>query len=693
MSSFRLLPLLLVLILLSVLPAHAVDPAKTLSPVFRHWVNEEVPYIIETEERKQFLSLHSDLERENFIQSFWTARNPTPGSAENSYEVEHYRRLAYANQYFGNTDAQDGWRSDQGRIYITLGEPQQKAPYPNARNVRPLLIWFYESSTPALPVHFYVVFYKRSAGEPYALYSPYQDGPSRLTTGLEDLNQQQRSIQTIRKSLGDEVARITLSLIPTEPVDLSDYKPSLTSDALLSAIKGLPDNPITKEAINVRRGTEVVSSRILTSSTQADMQTATFREAAGGQISYLLFIPHEPIKNLLGPTEKGKLGYSLTLQTTVETKDGKRVYQVSDSLSGTVTQEQATAAQTKRFAAEASLPLAPGEYQIAAALTNNLSYATLRESKTIVVPDLTGVSWGMSCLLAFSHHTEGPVKAKMPFRIAGVRFVPRGTGDVSLHASEPLWLAFQLWARPGQARLTTPSGAADHRIKMTYSYGRISGGAVPSTSTEEIEASNIDVAGNLLTGHMISTNGLELGNYRLVVTATDEKTQQKAFSTLAFHIVPWTLPTDIWTAFRTDTGGQRSDAIENYKRGLSALAVTDEARAAEWFKQSLRDDPKYPAALAGLVDALSRSHQYAEVVSLSSIHPVSEGLDQHTAILMAEADGRLGKPKDGAQLLEAELTYLRPDQELYLALAKLYQAEGDAVRAEEFKHKAVTLKQ
>ena len=197
------------------------SPTRRLTPEFRHWIDEEVNYIITSEEKKQFLSLANDAERDNFIKNFWAARNPSPNSDINTYEEEHYRRLAYANQHFGNIKAQDGWHSDQGMIYILLGEPEQKANYPGARNMRPIEIWFYQAKTPALPTHFNIIFYKRSIGEPYTLYSPYQDGPTRLTTESQSINNQVRAIDTIRKSLGDEVARTTLSLVPTEPVGLS----------------------------------------------------------------------------------------------------------------------------------------------------------------------------------------------------------------------------------------------------------------------------------------------------------------------------------------------------------------------------------------------------------------------------------------------------------------------------------------
>ena len=143
MSRFRFLPLLFVLLFTAGFAASAAAPRvdkaeKNLPALYRHWLDEEVPYIIQTQEREQFLALHTDAERDSFINSFWQARNPTPGSETNSYKDEHYRRLAYANEHYGSLKLENGWRTDQGRIYITLGAPQSVATYPSPRNVRPL---------------------------------------------------------------------------------------------------------------------------------------------------------------------------------------------------------------------------------------------------------------------------------------------------------------------------------------------------------------------------------------------------------------------------------------------------------------------------------------------------------------------------------------------------------------------------
>lgn len=655
---------------------------------YKHWVNEEVPYIISSQERQQFLSLASDAERDSFIQAFWNLRNPEPGSDTNSYKEEHYRRLAYANQVFGNPATGNGWRTDQGRIVITLGEPQQRMSYLNARNVRPILIWFYESKSPALPTHFYVMFYKRSVGEEFTLYSPYQDGPSRLTTGLEDLNVQERSLQTIRKSLGDEVARTTISLIPGEPVNLNEYSPSMQSDVMLSTIRGLADNELTRQQLEAHRGREIVSSRIFTGPGQAEIEAGTFREADGRQTVSFLMIPHDPIRGLTGKLPNGQTGYSLRLETVVTTAGGKRVYQTEDGLRGITTEQQATAAAQKSFAAEGRLPLTAGEYQIEATLTNELTHASLRETHNIVVPDENEKSWTMSSLLAFSQHIPGKVVEKIPFSVAGVRFVPRGFGEVSLHASDPLWLAFQIWSGPGTAAALT-----GHKVRLTYSYGRIqSGSAAPVTETEEVEGEDFDISGSLLTGHMIPTTGLDQGSYRVVVTAQDEVTLRKAYASMPLHVVSPTLPTGMWTAYSSDGSGARSDAMDDYKRGLSSMAQAKNDGAATWFSRSLAEDAQYLPALDRLVDVLSAENKFNDVAALSKKYPVTHELQEKTAILMAQANAHAGDSAQGARILEAELQFQPPSASLYMALAKIYQERGDAAKAAEFSHKAASLK-
>jgi GWxTD domain-containing protein len=102
---------------------------KELETPYRKWLQEDVGYIITDEERATFKRLSTDEERQQFIESFWMRRDPTPDTAENEYKEEHYRRIAYANERFAS--GIPGWKTDRGRIYITFGPPAEIESHPS----------------------------------------------------------------------------------------------------------------------------------------------------------------------------------------------------------------------------------------------------------------------------------------------------------------------------------------------------------------------------------------------------------------------------------------------------------------------------------------------------------------------------------------------------------------------------------
>jgi GWxTD domain-containing protein len=102
---------------------------KELEGPFRRWLNEDVFYIITDEEKNSFKRLSTDEEREQFIESFWLRRDPSPDSQENEFKEEHYRRIAYTNERFAS--GIPGWRTDRGRIYITFGPADEVESHPS----------------------------------------------------------------------------------------------------------------------------------------------------------------------------------------------------------------------------------------------------------------------------------------------------------------------------------------------------------------------------------------------------------------------------------------------------------------------------------------------------------------------------------------------------------------------------------
>lgn len=89
----------------------------------RKWTQDEVPYIINSEEEDAFKKLKTDEEREQFIEQFWLRRDPSPETFDNEYREEYYRRIVQANEKF--TSGIPGWKTDRGRIYIMHGPPDE----------------------------------------------------------------------------------------------------------------------------------------------------------------------------------------------------------------------------------------------------------------------------------------------------------------------------------------------------------------------------------------------------------------------------------------------------------------------------------------------------------------------------------------------------------------------------------------
>jgi GWxTD domain-containing protein len=102
---------------------------QELSSTYRKWLDQDVRWIITDQERKAFLSLSNDEERDAFIEQFWRRRNPNPDSPENTYREEYYARIAYANEHFAA--GKPGWMTDRGMIYIKFGKPDSIDSHPS----------------------------------------------------------------------------------------------------------------------------------------------------------------------------------------------------------------------------------------------------------------------------------------------------------------------------------------------------------------------------------------------------------------------------------------------------------------------------------------------------------------------------------------------------------------------------------
>lgn len=74
--------------------------------------------------------------------SFWTERDPTPGTPRNERMEEYYYRVAYANERYSQF-RNSGWNTDRGEVFITFGEPDDVEVHPFNYGTKPYQIWNY----------------------------------------------------------------------------------------------------------------------------------------------------------------------------------------------------------------------------------------------------------------------------------------------------------------------------------------------------------------------------------------------------------------------------------------------------------------------------------------------------------------------------------------------------------------------
>jgi GWxTD domain-containing protein len=117
--------------------------AESATIDYDKWLSEDVFYIIDDAERAAFRNLTTNAERDCFIAQFWLRRDPTPGTAENEFRDEHYRRIAYANKHFPTASGAPGWQTDRGHIYILYGPPDEIDSHPKGSHPYAVELWLY----------------------------------------------------------------------------------------------------------------------------------------------------------------------------------------------------------------------------------------------------------------------------------------------------------------------------------------------------------------------------------------------------------------------------------------------------------------------------------------------------------------------------------------------------------------------
>ena len=636
-------------------PAHAQKRNKYgLSEQHAKWLDEEVNYIITDDEKKAFLKLANDRERDQFIEDFWAVRNPNRGSSgPNPYKEEHYSRLQYANDHFGRQSNTAGWRTDMGRAWVLFGKPVSQARFIAGGQLYPCELWFYSNTTgdPALPPFFYLLFYMPGDIGEYRFYRPYLDGPMKLVRGSQFNTN--KNVFDFLSTYGGDLARAAFSLIPNDPVDTQQFSVTMNSDMLISRIQNLANDPY-----NVRKNRQ---ERALSESVRSFFLVADQRPL---EVSSVV---------LTDPTGRSWLDYSVSVDVPdlgVIGKDGATLgvtasYQLQTESGDVIVEDVQDRSYPafevvngeKRFTPfqiANRLPIVPGKYKLEVELRQKQSGKSFRGSQNIVAPGAGELSLSGPVLIGSVEQAPRP-DAATPFQYFGAQFHPSARRQ--FQADTGIRVLFQLDA---------PAPASDYEAEYLIAHSQVRDAR--RTVTDTIKASQF-VEGRNLTSKTLSLAGLPEGDYRMVLSIRRaESSQVLASSNSIFHLVPEAVEAKLY--FDPNTKKLVEPGVAAYIRALAALAQKDEAGATAYLRQAVDQAPANVFADTQLVDLYYRSRSFSEIKNLYNklgMQPFegsAESLAQISLSLWNE--GEAGRARD--VLKAAQETF--PGNPLVAALAK-----------------------
>jgi GWxTD domain-containing protein len=125
---------------------------------------EQMVYIAEPNELDYIEEAETQEEMAKRFQQFWKSKDPNPQTEDNIVFDEYYRRVAYANANFKHY--REGWRTDMGMIYITLGPPSYVERHPFDSDSKPYEVWDYYD------INQRFIFIDNTGFGDYRLYNP-----------------------------------------------------------------------------------------------------------------------------------------------------------------------------------------------------------------------------------------------------------------------------------------------------------------------------------------------------------------------------------------------------------------------------------------------------------------------------------------------------------------------------------------
>ena len=377
---------------------------QDLDARYQNWLNM-ITYITSREERKVFLELNNDRERDAFIAFFWQQRDPTAGTPENEFKDEIEKRFVHVNDYFRRGATRPGWMTDQGRIYMILGKPSSEEHFENKMDLYPVQVWYYfGDASLGLPTYFNIVFYKKLGIGEWKLYNPAIDGPGELL--VQDNSFLTDDYAALYKKISEvapTLAGPAMSMIPNDPAASSG--PSARSAFIMASIYESPLKKLnTAYATNFLKYKGFV--RLETSANFIENSNLVSISRDERYDYNFVTVSVRPKKISLGYNE-AKDQYFFNLNLNVSMRQGEKIiYQYAKNFDFYFEPDQVGRLEGGGVVIHDSFPVIPGDYQLVVFIENSAGKEFSYFDQAIHVPGIGGLPYLAAPLLGYKEEME-----------------------------------------------------------------------------------------------------------------------------------------------------------------------------------------------------------------------------------------------------------------------------------------------
>ena len=592
----RYLLALLTLAVLAASLASADERIDKLPPEHKLWIEREVIYIITDTERDLFLSLLSLEERNRFIEAFWKKRDPNLATPDNEFRVEHYRRLEYANEFLGRDTFREGWRTERGRYYIILGEPQNIQRYDGYAELVSTHLWFYQGEPgTGVPAFFSLLFFKRNGFGEFRLYNPVADGPQALlnaSANISGAGAQAAAFQSLRK-ISLELAQASLSFDPSEPGDILTGSPSIGSQILIARIEESPKRTIRTDYAEawMKYGNRVSAEYSFNYVPSRSVFSVLADPSGTALVHFSLEI--EP-QNFTLETDEQKSKFYTTLDVTIEARSPEGTLVLANDKEAFIelTPSQMRELGSSPFAYRDDFPLVPGDFTVTVIVKNRVATQYTVAELDIRIPRFTKQAPALTdVILAFeSRSVDGVLNDTeiRTYQIGKLHFQP--AADNLFVIGDTVHLVTQAFGASPDHKVVFELSDGDRVLRSLESAIPSNGVVVDYVALDDMVGGKLQVTARLVSpsGESLSTKTAELTVSPRSVASRPGFIYRRGVNTLIPGILSFMRGEQLWNL--GDVAGAKAALEDSLASGNDRILPARWMLANVYLKENRPDD-------------------------------------------------------------------------------------------------------